>query len=199
MKRILLSIPLLLSPYTMVIAASCFLSFIIISDLSSAEIPLISAAAQVLYTSIGGIISKTIAPILPYLVIILPILSTILVIANIIYLIRQPMTAYEAALYNSELKRYYLPTHLINSIIATFGILLSVWGIPFFLIAILISGSAVFFTGITAAVCIIKIRKQKAITLTEAILYTTGSFILLIDYVAAGNLLYQIQRQTFGY
>ena len=120
-------------------------------------------------------------------------------IINAVRLSRTRMTAYEAALYNSELKRYHLPTHLINSIIATFGILLSVWGIPFFLIAILISCSAVFFTGITAAVCIIKIRKQKAITLTEAILYTTGSFILLIDHVAAGNLLYQIQRQTFGY
>ena len=185
MKRILLSIPLLLSPYTMVIAASCFLSFIIISDLSSAEIPLISAAAQVLYTSIGGIISTTIAPILPYLVIILPILSTILVIANIIYLIRCPMTAYEAAKYNRFVKLFHIPAYLLNFGVGVLGLIMSVWGIPFLFGAVIVDFMAIAASGLTSIACAVHMRRTAVLTEAQTAAFILLSFIYVADVFTA--------------
>lgn len=91
------------------------------------------------------------------------------------------------SLANSTLlaKTIQIPAYIIHFIIGAFGSLASVWGIGFVLFAIIIDLLTIILSGIMSLANVINLRKQKVISLINAILVGVASFIYCIDVVAA--------------
>lgn len=109
------------------------------------------------------------------------------VIYNIIVTVKGKYTAYEAAKMNLTIKAWQIPAYIFHFLMGAVGLLMSVWGIGFLMVAVIVDVVTIALTGLNAIGCAVKLKKDGIIPLRTAFLYGIGSFIFCIDiFVALG-------------
>lgn len=81
-------------------------------------------------------------------------------------------------------KLVQIPAYIFHFIVGLFGAALSIWGIGFFLFAIIIDIISIVISGTFSLAATIELYKQKKITLALAIFAAVASYIYCIDVVA---------------
>lgn len=102
-------------------------------------------------------------------------------IYNVVTTARGDMTAYEAAKMNLVVKGWQVPAYILHFVMGVGGLLMSVWGIPFILYAILIDLFTIILTGINSIGCSIKMKKE----CNTSLLMGIGCFIYCVDLAVA--------------
>ena len=102
-------------------------------------------------------------------------------IYNSVMTARGSMTAYEAAKMNLTVKAWQIPAYIIHFIMGLGGLLMSIWGLPIILYAIIIDLFTIILTGINSIGCSIKMKKE----CKTSILMGIGCFIYCVDIVVA--------------
>ncbi|MBQ8514766.1 MAG: hypothetical protein IJ496_05155 [Ruminococcus sp.] len=94
-------------------------------------------------------------------------------------------TAYDGAKINLIVKGVQIPAYILHFLMGLAGLIMSVWGIGFIVIAVLVDLLTILLTGISAVGCSIKMKKEGLLPLSGAILTGIGSFIYCADIAAA--------------
>lgn len=161
MKKYVKQLPLILFPYAYLIYLLCAVT---IDALSDAMVALLPAAAAVF-----------------------SVLTLIIVITNIVSAATGRYTAYEAAKINLTVKCWQIPAYIFHFLMGAAGFLMSVWGIGFLMLSIIIDVVTIALTGLNAVSCTAAMKKEDIISLRKAAVYTICSFIFVIDIITAIN------------
>lgn len=94
-------------------------------------------------------------------------------------------TAYDGAKINLIVKGVQIPAYILHFLMGLAGLIMSVWGIGFIVIAVFVDLLTIIFTGISAIGCSIKMKKEGILPLRGAILTGIGSFIYCLDVAVA--------------
>lgn len=108
-----------------------------------------------------------------------------IVVYNIVVTIKGKYTAYEAAKMNLTVKAWQIPAYIFHFFMGAVGVLMSVWGIGFIMVAVIVDVVTIALTGTNAIGCAVKLKKDGVIPLRTAIIYGIGSFIFCIDVFVA--------------
>ena len=90
-----------------------------------------------------------------------------------------------AAKINMIVKLVQIPAYIGHFIIGCIGVLMSVWGLGFIIVAIVVDALTIIHTGILAIGCMINMKKANVLTTKMAVLASIGSFIYCVDVVVA--------------
>lgn len=102
-----------------------------------------------------------------------------------VYAAGSDISAYTAAKLNLIVKAVQIPAYVLNFLLGAAGTVMSVWGIGFIAYAVIADVLTIILTGIHAAGCVVKMRKEGAVKTSHAILAGIGSFIFCADVAAA--------------
>ncbi len=106
-------------------------------------------------------------------------------IYNIVVTVKGKYTAYEAAKINLTVKAWQIPAYIFHFIMGAVGMVMSVWGIGFIMVAVIVDAVTIVLTGVNAIGCAVKLKKDGIIPMRTAIIYGIGSFIFCIDVFVA--------------
>ncbi len=165
MKKYVKLLPLMIFPYTYIIL---LLSIIGLSNL----FPNFLRYAPV---SLG-------IEIISLAYIVLVIISTF---GNAIATAKNNITAYEAAKRNLIVKAIQIPAYIFHCILFLTGMIMSVWGFGFMIIALVVNVLAIALTGIHAIGCVVKMRKSNVISKFTAVVSVILSFLYCFDIAVA--------------
>lgn len=116
------------------------------------------------------------------LTLVLTLISTIMVAKN-------QNSAVSAAKQNLIVKAVQIPAYIFHFILGLTGLVASVWGIGFIMIAVIIDLMTIILTGIFAVGCNIKIYRQGVISKGTAVVTGIFSFVYCTDLIIAVILL----------
>lgn len=91
----------------------------------------------------------------------------------------------QAGVLNLVLKCIQIPGYLINFVIGFIGLCMGIWGIGIVLFILLIDLISITLTGLVSMGCMIKLKKEGALTTSQTIIYTIFSFIFCFDILFA--------------
>lgn len=94
-------------------------------------------------------------------------------------------SAEEAAKMNLIVKVCHIPAYIFYFIIGMSSLLLSIWGLGFILLAVVVDVMTIVLTGINAIGCAVKMKKENKLTTLTAVLTGIGSFLFCIDVAIA--------------
>lgn len=164
MKKYLKLLPLILYPYAYLIwLIAYFISFEIFDDEFNDRIFDVFFVIFIVYNVYVGFIT----------------------IYNAIMTSRDKYTAYEVAKMNMVVKGWQIPAYIFHFLMGMVGMLMSVWGIAFIMIALIVDVLTIGFSGINAIGCAIKLAREKIIHPVMAVLMAIGSFIFCVDVIIA--------------
>lgn len=109
---------------------------------------------------------------------VLTIISTFLVAKN-------KNSAASAAKQNLIVKAVQIPAYIFHFILGLTGLIASVWGIGFIMIAVIVDLMTIILTGIFAIGCNVKIYRQGVISKGTAVITSIFSFVYCIDLIIA--------------
>lgn len=112
------------------------------------------------------------------------VITLITIIVNIISTVKKG-NATEAAKVNIAVKYLHIPAYIFHFLMGTAGMLMSVWGIGFIMIAVIVDILTIFLSGLNALSCSIKLRKDGKLKKGTSILLSIGSFIYCVDLAVA--------------
>ncbi len=108
-----------------------------------------------------------------------------IVIYNAVKTSGNKYTAYEVAKMNMVVKGWQIPAYIFHFLMGLVGMLMSVWGIAFIMIALIVDVLAIAFSGVNAIGCAIKLAREKIIHPAVAVLMAIGSFVFCVDVIIA--------------
>ncbi len=106
-------------------------------------------------------------------------------IGGSIYAAKSSMPPLTAAKLNFIVKAAQIPAYIFHFLLGLVGTVMSVWGIGFILFAVVIDLVTITLTGIHAIGCVVKVRRNGAVSLKAAVFAGICSFIYCIDLAAA--------------
>lgn len=109
----------------------------------------------------------------------------VIMLYNLIVTIKGKYTAYEAAKMNLTIKAWQIPAYIFHFIMGAVGTIMSVWGIGFIMVAVLVDVITIALTGINSVGCTVRLKKDGVISLKTAIFCGIGSFLFCIDVIVA--------------
>ena len=86
---------------------------------------------------------------------------------------------------NLVLKYIQIPGYTINFVIGFIGLCMGLWGIGIVLFILIVDAISIALTGIVSIGCMIKLKKEGALTTSQMIIYTIFSFIYCLDILFA--------------
>ena len=98
---------------------------------------------------------------------------------------RGKYTARELTKMTMIFKLVQIPAFLFHFLIGAMGLLMSVWGIGFIMLAILMDVLSIFLTGMVGIGAAIACAKQKALSKGGAVIYAILNFIFCVDVVSS--------------
>jgi len=107
------------------------------------------------------------------------------VVSTVLTAISKKTTAKSAALQNLIVKAVQIPAYIFHFLMAVLSPVASVWGIGFFMFAVIIDLMTIILTGIFAIGCNIRICKSGVIKKGTAVATGIFSFVYCIDLVIA--------------
>ena len=108
------------------------------------------------------------------------------ILINSFYIGIRKKKAIELATTNLAIKMGHIPGHLVSLFVGFLGVCMGVFGgIILIIAAIIMLIIPELVSGLNSVACTIKLRKERIITLIEAILMGIGSFIILVDIIIA--------------
>ncbi len=110
---------------------------------------------------------------------------TIIYIVLLLILKMKELTEKDMVSVNLVIKLFQLPWFCISFMLEVFGFLMGIFGIPIVVILTIINISVRIINGIYSIGCVIKLRKNKIIGISKTILYSIGSFIIILDFISA--------------
>lgn len=108
-----------------------------------------------------------------------------MIIANIVQACRGKYTARELTKMTMIFKLVQIPAFLFHFLMGAAGLLMSVWGIGFIMLAILMDVLSIFLTGMVGIGAAIACAKQKALSKGGAVIYAILNFIFCVDVVSS--------------
>lgn len=165
MRKYLQLLPVMLFPYLFV-----FVLYVVLISMS------VVAAESV------NIFRKILLVLAELAVIAVPIASAVL---GAVYAVRSDISAYTAAKLNLIVKAVHIPAYIVNFLLGSAGLVMSVWGIGVIGYAIIADVLTIALTGIHSVGCMAKIRKEGVLSTGYAVLAAIGSFIFCADVIIA--------------
>ncbi len=163
MKKYIRLLPLILYPYAYFIY---FILLFTIDDISRKIANLLTNGLVVL------IIGYT-------------ILTLITAISSTVLAVKGKYSAYETAKMNLAVKAWHIPAYIFHLIMFGVGMIASIWGIGFMMVAVIVDLLTIALSGINAISCAVKLKKDGIISKRTAILCGIGSFIYCLDLIIA--------------
>lgn len=90
-----------------------------------------------------------------------------------------------AAKINMIVKLVQIPAYIGHFIMGCIGTVMSIWGIGFIFVAIIVDALTIIHTGILAVGCMINMKRTNVLTTKMAVLAAIGSFVYCVDVVIA--------------
>ncbi|MBQ3514765.1 MAG: hypothetical protein IJA32_13395 [Lachnospiraceae bacterium] len=165
MKKYLKMLPLIIYPYAYII---WFLGFVEIGSLLEETV-----SEETLSNT-----QSAVAIVYQIVVLVNVIWGTIAVAVN-------GYTAREAAKLNLAVKGFQIPAYIFYFIVGLVGCVMSIWGIGLIILSLVVNGITIILTGIYAVGCIVKMRRQNAISTAMAIVSGICSFVYVADVIVA--------------
>jgi len=109
----------------------------------------------------------------------------IIVIYNIIRTAGNRYTAYEVARMNLTVKAWQIPAYVFHFLMIVCGLLMGIWGIAVWMVALLVDVLTIALSGANAIGCAIRFRRAGEINTLCMILMIIGSFVFFIDLIVA--------------
>lgn len=106
-------------------------------------------------------------------------------IFNAVITSKDESTSYEVAKMNLIIKGFQIPAYIFHFLISLVGLLMSVWGVGFIMIAIVVDLLSIILTGINSIGCTIKLKREGVINSKYAKIMGVGSFLYCVDLVIA--------------
>lgn len=163
MKKYIRLLPLILYPYAYLIY---FILLFTIDDISRKIANLLTSGLVVL------IIGYT-------------ILTLITAISSTVLAVKGKYSAYETAKMNLAVKAWHIPAYILHFVMFCVGMIASIWGIGFMMVAVIVDVLTIALSGINAISCAVKLKKDGIISKRTAILCGISSFIFCIDLIIA--------------
>ena len=91
----------------------------------------------------------------------------------------------QACMLNLVLKCIQIPGYIFNFVIGFIGLCMGLWGIGIVLFILIVDAISIALTGIVSIGCMIKLKKEGALTTSQMIIYTIFSFIYCLDILFA--------------
>lgn len=113
------------------------------------------------------------------------ILTLISVFYGAVYIAKSEISAKDAAKMNLIIKVLHIPSYIFHFILGFLASCMSVWGIGFLVVVIVIDVLAIALTGIVAIGCVVKLKKREVLTGMTSFWAAIGSFIYGIDLIVA--------------
>ncbi|MBE6862194.1 MAG: hypothetical protein E7497_04770 [Ruminococcus sp.] len=172
MKKYLRLLPLILYPYAYIIY---FILLFTINDISEKIANLLTSGFVVL------IIGYT-------------VLTLITAISSTVLAVKGKYSAYETAKMNLAVKAWHIPAYIFHLIMFGVGMIASIWGIGFIMIAVIVDLLTIALSGINAVSCAVKLKKEGIISKGTTILFGIGSFIYCLDLLVAIIYVFQSRK-----
>lgn len=102
-----------------------------------------------------------------------------------VLIVRREVPARDAAWMNLIVKVAHIPAYCFHFIMMSFGALMSVWGIGFVMLALIVNVLTIALSGICAIGCAVRMKKEGLLSTGKAVCSQIGSFIIGIDIVVA--------------
>lgn len=165
MKKYLSIIPLILYPYAYLI----WIIGLIITGLTFEEI-----VGMELIMDIFGVIF-----------ILYNVYIVFIIIFNFVQALRGKYSAYELVKINLLVKGLQIPAYIFHFVLGLVGLVMSVWGIGFIILAIVIDFITIALTGLNALGCAIRIKKENKVSTIVSVVFGIASFVFCIDVILA--------------
>lgn len=174
MKKYIKLIPVLLYPYLYLIPLVLFLFTDAVNIIASFWMSLDSSIVRIIVGLLAGIIGVVILT--------LPMFIAIL---NTIFCAQGKYTTAEAVKMNLIIKCVHIPAYIFHFLLGCLGVVMSVWGIGFIFVAIVVDALTITTSGTNAIGCSVRMYKDGYLTKSGAILFGIANYIYCIDVVAA--------------
>lgn len=113
------------------------------------------------------------------------IITPILAISSTVLAVKGKYTAHETAKMNLAVKAWHIPAYIFHFLMFCVGLIASIWGIGFVMVALIVDVLTIALSGINAISCAAKLKKDGIISKGMAIFLGICSFIFCIDLIAA--------------
>ena len=108
-----------------------------------------------------------------------------IIIYNFIQAIRGKYSAYQLAKMNLLVKGLQIPAYIFHFIIGLIGFVMSIWGIGFIILAVVVDFLTIALTGLNALGCAIRIKKENKASTVVSVFTGMYSFVFCIDVIIA--------------
>ncbi len=173
MKKYIRLLPLILYPYAYIIY---FILLFTLDDISKKISNFLTSGLVVL------IISFT-------------VLTLAIAISSTVLAVKGKYNAHETAKMNLAVKAWHIPAYIFHFVMFCVGMIASIWGIGFIMVAVIVDVLTIALSGINAISCAVKLKKDSIISKGTAIFFGIGSFIFCIDLIVAFIYVHKAKKQ----
>lgn len=113
------------------------------------------------------------------------VITMVIAISSTVLAVKGKYTAHETAKMNLAVKAWHIPAYIFHFVMFCVGMIASIWGIGFIMVAVIVDVLTIALSGINAISCAVKLKKDGIISKRTAILFGIGSFIYCLDLIIA--------------
>lgn len=118
-------------------------------------------------------------------IIVYTLLTLVISIRNIVHAVKGQYTAAETSRMNMLVKGLHIPAYIFHFVMGVLGLCMSVWGIGFILVAVVVDVITIALSGVNAISCAVCMKKEKQLPTVLCVLTAIGSMIFCADVVIA--------------
>lgn len=192
MKKYIKLIPIVLYPYAYLIA----LAVIFASANSEGIMGQIAGAYNDPEAIADGISPKLFYYASIAIVILYNVMTVVFAVQNAVYGAKGKYTAHQTAKMNLIVKCCQIPAYIFHFLIGAAGLVMSIWGLGFFLVAVIVDFLTIILTGINALGCPIRLYREGRLTKVAATVLCISSFVYCVDIVIAIYLMVISRKKT---
>lgn len=119
-----------------------------------------------------------------------------IIIFNFVQAIKGKYSAYQLAKMNLLIKGLQIPAYLFHFGLGLIGLVMSVWGIGFIIVAVVVDFLTIALTGLNALGCAIRMKKENKASTVVAVFTGMYSFVFCIDVVIAVVLFVMMHKDS---